>query len=541
MLQNIGSESFKDIQKIKEHEIIIYNVTLGMDITEVVKTETIQIDRNKTGNFGIISTDIAQFKLELPRKEPYNKSISDYISRNDKIQIKNVFEGYEFVIFTGYVPEMPVENWENLKHSSTVKVHDRIKYGLKAKFQDDIIKLGWKVCDNANTSQSIAHYLAYQMGLTGSDIDFEDIGITIPYVHFEKGNRIMDEFAELVKSVRGTAYMAPNDVLIFNTPFNQDDYNDINFTFDTNINKKINVSESKTESDKVTLFYDVFNILNRQICWQFFNEKTYDKRNDEANMLLQAGVTSSWIKINWVTPIVVDNESSSPEVVVEDRYENDMSAYFSWEMNAKNNGGKVRFQNQHPEKDIFIQKFKIYGKPLEKRSDNEYNYTGKSSPDNEYEIEKNKFIQSKTHADKVVKYTHFHKCQNFEEIEFHSIYAPFIQINDLVSVNKRSKNGQYTIDKITHSSKNGYLETNIKLTGYKPYPTSFSGIIETIDQASNFTEITIESNEVEPPKETIWEKIFWGKDYIELMWKPNPPEGYDEYEIRLDDNFGENY
>ena len=48
-----------------------------------------------------------------------------------------------------------------------------------------------------------------------------------------------------------------------------------------------------------------------------------------------------------------------------------MSADFNWDIEADASGGKVRFHNLNSTTDIYIQRFKIFGQPLEKRSDNE--------------------------------------------------------------------------------------------------------------------------------------------------------------------------
>ena len=126
----------------------------------------------------------------------------------------------------------------------------------------------------------------------------------------------MDEFAELVKSVRGATYVTPDNILKFNTPFNKSDYNDIGFTFDTNINNRVNITTQQAEHDEIGLFYDSFHVLDRQICWQYYNKETYDKSADEANMLLEAGITSAWFKIKWITSMIINNEAASPVVRV---------------------------------------------------------------------------------------------------------------------------------------------------------------------------------------------------------------------------------
>ena len=52
--------------------------------------------------------------------------------------------------------------------------------------------------------------------------------------------------------------------------------------------------------------------------------------------------------------------------------------------------------------------------------------------------------------------------------------------------------------------------------------------------------ITIEGK-TEKPEKVEWDKIIWKKDRIKLTWFPHPDDDFDEYEIRLDSNFGSNY
>ncbi|MFW6002484.1 MAG: hypothetical protein ACOCQD_04010 [archaeon] len=50
-------------------------------------------------------------------------------------------------------------------------------------------------------------------------------------------------------------------------------------------------------------------------------------------------------------------------------------------------------------------------------------------------------------------------------------------------------------------------------------------------------DIVVNVNRISAPE---WDTIIWGADSIEITWHPHPDENFDEYEIRLDDDFGEN-
>lgn len=537
----------KDFNRIHEHQLQVYNITLDQDITDSIKMETMKIDREKHGVFGLISTDVAQFKVTLPP----DGDITMVIREGDKICIKETFNEEEITNFIGYAQEFP-ENWRNLKHTFPIKVYDRIKNGLKAKFDNHVVKLGWYVCNNSDTSRSLAHYLAEKAGFDpANDIQFEDVTdstgthLTIPYAHFERGKRVMDEFSELVNSVRGALFMNHEDQLVLTTPFNEEDYEDISFTFDTNIIGEVEKSVRKAEHDKVALVYDRFRVLDRQVCWMFYNKETYDSSADKANMLLKADTTSAWIRVSWITPMVVNPEADTPEILVEDQNGNDMSADFQYDIDVDQSGGKIRFHNTSVDTDIYIQKFKIYGQPLEKLADNEYSYTESLTPEKVLRLEKNKFVQTEEHAEMVCKYTHHIECKDRLTLTVNSYYAPFVTVTNQVGVNKRSVNNQFTVEKVEHRGKDNYMTSKFELLEFIPYPASFDGITEAIEASSSYTEsdklqLDIESGDSEglpvPVPENL--NVVGSYRHVWAEWDEVARSDLKGYNVYIDDGTG---
>jgi hypothetical protein len=129
-------EDCKNFNNSQDHRIVIYNETLDQDITEKVNLTTLNINKEKNGLIGIISTDTASFDLNLNT----NENINNFIREEDKIIVKDFFSGHlreevdsamitgfppskdielveseiEITIFTGYIQSFP-EEFENLK------------------------------------------------------------------------------------------------------------------------------------------------------------------------------------------------------------------------------------------------------------------------------------------------------------------------------------------------------------------------------------------------------------------------------------------
>ncbi len=507
-------EDCKNLKNAQDHRIEIYNSTLDINITHKVDLSSLSINKEKTGLIGVVSTDATSFDLNLNIDE----DIKNFIREGDKIIVKDYFSGHlrkkveslmitglpafgdiemveseiEITVFTGYVQSFP-EEFQNLKHIYPIKVYDRIKDGLKDKFEKHEIKLGWDICNNSNTSNSLAHYLADKIGFDESELLLEDITdlagnhISVPYAHFKKGNRVMDEFAELVKSVYGALYMSNEDELIFETPFNGIDVIETEVDFDENLTKSIEFNTISAEYDRVTIPYDQFRVVDRQVCWMYYNKENYNKSADQANMLLKAGKTSAWMKIKWSTPIAVNLELSDPEIRVEDASGDDMSVYFQYDLEADQTGGKVRFYNTSDE-NIYIQKFKIYGQPLEKLSDNEYSYSEVVEPDKTYSPEKNKFVQNEDHAEILAKYTHFDQCNDKKEVDFRIHYSPYLGIDYIPRVIKRSFDDNVLLENINHKANNNYMVTELSGVVYREPPEIFSGEIESVQASSPYQE-----------------------------------------------------
>ena len=221
----------KDINAVFNHSIEIINETKNQNIGQYVELQTFKLRMEKTGLFGLVSANSLTFTMKLPT----GVNPTSIIAPGDTIVLKDSFSlltstsvlslfglteraKYEsttnetLTLFTGIAQAYPTEI-TNSANSYEITVYDMIKNGIEKKFDDHEVRINWYVCNNSATEKSLAHYLAQKAGIPADKLLFEDVKdangnyIVIPYAHFEKGNSVMQEFAELAESVKGAIYV----------------------------------------------------------------------------------------------------------------------------------------------------------------------------------------------------------------------------------------------------------------------------------------------------------------------------------------------
>lgn len=476
----------KDFANIFDHHVTIYNETLGIDITNNTDISSFSLDVTEKGLTGLVNANSLSFRVNLNIDE----SISAIVKEGDIIKVKETFNNETISTFYGFVNETPV-NYKSLEHLYTVNIFDNLRKGMKGKFAENEVKIGWYLCNNFEPEKSLAHYLAGLIGFDTDSVIFEDITdgtgthISVHYTHLEKGNKYITELVTLVKSVQGKLYVNQEDQLILTSPFNEEDFHDISYTFDEEIQTEVKISTIKAQHDSVEVTYDSFNIAERQVCWMLYDKQSYDKANDNANMLIKSDTESAWIKIELVTPICI-NLDSTPEIIVEDSMGNDMSTFFQYDIELDMTGGKLKLYNIHPSDDLYIQRFKIYGEPLEKLSGHEYFYNEVENPDNPISVS-NKYIQNEVMAEMNAKYTFHTECKDRRQYTIKCNYTPFVALSNLVSLKKRDIDVQCTVSEINHKPEDNYLITNVELIEFLPFE-GFSGISIAIQASPNVRE-----------------------------------------------------
>lgn len=472
----------KDFGNRFEHQVTIYNITKDTDITEFVDLSSFSLDASEKGLTGLVNANSLNFKI----KTDIDNDISNIAQDGDIIKVSVTFSNETVNTFYGFVNDTQV-NYRNLQHNYTVNVFDNLRKGFKGKFEENEVKVGWYLCNNFETDKSLAHYLAGLIGFELDNVILEDITdgvgnhIQVHYAHLEKGVKYITELVTLVKGVQGKLYVNHDNQLVLNSPFNEEDFIEIGYLFDEEIQSEIKVNAIKAKYDSVEVKYDTFMIAERQICWMLYEKQSYDKANDKANMLIKADSESAWIKIELVTPICINLESA-PEILAEDASGNDMATYLQYDLELDMTGGKLKLYNLHSE-DIYIQKFKIYGEPLEKLSGHEYKYNEVEKPDNPITVS-NKYIQNEALAEMNAKYAFHMLCKDRKQFEFNCNHLPFLALSNKVGLKKRDIDAQCLVSRFSHKVSDNHLITSVELTEHLPFE-GFAGLSTSISASPN--------------------------------------------------------
>ncbi|TDX46587.1 phage tail tip fiber protein [Orenia marismortui] len=476
-MQNIinVSETFKSLcrneENFSKHEIIIQNLTKQQQVGSTKEEEidnhidSLSIDVKEKSDQGNTRTNIVKFDLTIKRSE--NKDISTIIEQGDIIQIKDNFNSETSIIYTGYVQEIPTK-YSNLENTYSITLYDNIQHGIENKFKANETYIAKWICNNNDKANSLAHILAYKMGFDDTQLQLEDVTdindnyLTVYYTEWKKGDSILSEFTEICKAVNGKLFVNHAGDLLFSNPYNNDDYNDINYTF--NILGEPIETPITAKYDKVEVEYSQYKIEDRQVVWQWI-EESYDKNNDKANILLQANDNTVWIEFDYVTDIVIDPEST-PEILFEDNQGNQVN--LDYELEVYNNYGRVKFTNNNAF-GVYIQRFKIYGKPLAKFDGNKSRYTEITTPKNPMPTITNKYIQNEQVAGLHSQYAYHLNCKDRTKYEFDSTFVPFLEISNKCSLNQLELVDGVVVRGFKHKIKSKEKKTSIEAINYIPY------------------------------------------------------------------------
>lgn len=465
-------EFCKDELSFRDHTIYVKNITKDIEFTDTPTNsksyiQSISIDVKEKSDQGNSQTNIVNFDLIIRNKD--NIDISTLIEKGDIIQIQSELNGENPTIYTGYVQEIPTE-YENLKQTYSITLYDKIYNGIDNEFQQDETHITKCICNNSDKNNSLAHQLAYKMDFLDSQIQFEDVTdkkgnyLSVYYTEWKQGEKILSEFTELVKAIKGKLFVNHAGKFILSTPFNDDDFNNINFTFDTNILGKPNKTPIPAKYDATEVNYSKFKIEERQIVWQWI-ENNYDKKEDLANIRLEANEETVWIKFEYLTPIVIEPEDT-PEVLFEDSASEEVN--LDYELELHNNYGKVKFTNNN-NFPVYIQRFKIYGKPLAKFDGNKSTYTETQDPDNTLALQNNKYIQSQHLASLNAQYSHHLNCKDRVKYDFDSTYLPFLEVSNRCNLNGYKLSDDIIIQNFKHKISSNNKRTKITAINYIPY------------------------------------------------------------------------
>lgn len=526
-MQNIitVSDSFKAKCKnplnFNGHSYKIYNDTTRIDLTPYVKQGSFSTNSEEKSEKGLTSSDTFKFDIEFNKSKIYDDIypanleiqdmitdirgyrdistgdsrimnidtndttlITDYIKlsylnslvdEGDKIFLEDTFNGETIRVYTGYAKL--AESYEkNLVKGYSVTVNDRMLNGIKTKFEADEILIDKFICKGADKDNSLAYILARKMGFADSDLIFDDAKdsqgnyFKVQYSYWKKADKVLAEFTQLAEAVNGKAYANNNDKFIFSNPYNDNDYNDINFQFDTNVLREVKKEPLMGQYDQINLVYDDFRIEKEQVIWKLSSSDSAKTLNDDANWAINANTTTDWYQVSFIAPICIDAYLKTDEI----------SAYYFVGSNPPvktsitleyeireltQTGAKVRFINNLGSQ-IWIEKFKIYGKPLFKLEGNSVKYTERAEIDTTLEIN-NKYVQYEALARLNAQYAYLLHCKDKTKYTFSAFPVPFISLSNKVRL--KTPGMDLAEDVVITNFAHSLEETQLTVISYTPY------------------------------------------------------------------------
>lgn len=562
-VSQVFKEKCKDIKLSKEHKLFVINTSKNsLDLMNYLKD--VQIKCEEKSPQGKTSTNQLNLEIELNRNA--DLSIEEIIEKGDAIQVRSRLDDEELILFTGYVAKFPTE-YANLKHNFSVTVYDQIYDGIKGKFAEDKVMTAMYLCNNNHKEKSIAHQLAYQMGFSDEEINFEDIKdahanpLIAHYVYWKKGEKILAEFTKLADAVNGKLYVNNQGKLIFTNPYNNQDYTEIDFSFDQNILGRLSADLKEAEYDGVKVLYNEFEVKDQQVVWRYIeDEKAYNKQADKANTRLDIGQTTPYLKIKYKTPIVLDLQDD-PVTLFEyldqnhnfvqingirvENEENLANGHLYYILEANNTGGRLKFINK-TDQIIYIQRFHILAKPLTKIEGNEVSYAKLAEPEKELEVS-NKYIQNAQIAGLNAQYSYYLNCLDRYEYSFDTYYTPFLALSNKVNLNSLDLSNSAIITNYTHQIQTRQRQTSLTLEEYLPFDFSDAVVdstkarpvdheaLERLAELKEYTTIALDTP-TDPPANVETEGA---KGVIELSWDQVIRDDVKGYNVYISSDLGE--
>lgn len=485
IISNKYMEASKKEKNNLEHKIKIYNVTRKKYITDYLENDDIVINRslkendsitpnsiNLEFNFEKWETEKVDIYFDTPIEET-NKKFNEYdikfdkfptkeslklpINENDEIEIYDVFNEENIILFKGIADQIKIKEDFKMNKLLNVTIRDLTVKGYENKFSRDISYNDIYYYNSQYKENSILYLLVKQIGFKDEEIEIEEIKykdnnyLKIPTVNLKKGSTIMKELVELVLSVNGNIYVTSNGKLKITSSLNQSDTNVIDYTFDgNNILNYFEVETIKPQNNKVEVKYTEYKQLPKQPIFILAGQNA-DYTTDDAKVIIRANTRKSntYWKIEYITPNVakIDENIEIKAYRYIDEKKQYIDNYNDYELDFEKM--TLRFWNLN-DYDIFIEKFKIYGEPVKEIKDNVVSYSEYNLEDINYNTLNinNKYINVYYQAQEVAKYKYYENCREYNQYKFETNSLPFLELEDVVTINFRNYNNKIQIQAI---------------------------------------------------------------------------------------------
>lgn len=415
--------------------------------------------------------------------------IEEYLIKNqDIIEIIDIFNGKEITIFKGQVREVTRIDTDN-RRTIDITIEDNTIKGYENTFSEEKVYENHYISNNNEKDRSILHILSKMIGFSDDELHIADVKfkggeyITIPLIKCEKGKKIMEEIAEIVRAIYGNIYTLPNGELRITSDLDKSYIEDTKITIGSKdgnypVLSFIENTEIQPKENKVEVKYNNVVKHERQAVFVLSGQNAVVSEDDAKVKIPKNSEGKEWWKIELNNVVNIER---TPQIVAykiekqtEKEYTTKEVEYTDYELLWEDNGlnAKLRFNNKN-DYDIFIKEFKIYGNPITNYKDNSILYTEiKGIKDYNLKQVTNKYINSKELATEIAKHTYYNECRTYSRVKLQTNNMPFLSLEDIVHLDYNKYKGDYQIIAITQTE--SYTELLLKLyREYQAYAENF--------------------------------------------------------------------
>lgn len=512
------SDRYINLMKLEEnnrkHTYRIYNRSSDIEVTDLLDIQALKINRQlRIEGEGLTPNSVElRFVGKRGEKNDYLvkdfhrsykefkgvswrdilniETIDEYLFKHDDIvEITDTFNNETLTIFLGRVREIAITD-NYFARNITITVHDGTIYGYDNKLTDDIILNDCYLYNDSDKENSILYILAKKMGFEDDKLFIENMQfadnefIKFKFLRVEKGKKIMQSLANLVKSCYGNIFTLNNGSLKITSPFNRDDIQKLDITIGTNkgdfpVLNKMSRSFTKAQGNKVEVSYSDINTTEEQTIFMLIGAN-----GDVSDARIVVKANSPKIADYW--KIELDNVArvnNTPEVIAY-KLRGEVREYITYtdfKLDIDTKGGKLWLTNPS-EQDIYIEKFLIKGLPFYINEGNKVTYTeNKNLDDNNTNLKSfnNEYVLDKRQAKELSKYIYYNECRDYFKISLTTNNLPFLELEQVINVNYLKYQGKYQIVGIVQNNDS----TELTLIEYKEYIANDENMIT--EYASN--------------------------------------------------------
>ncbi|WP_288866808.1 hypothetical protein [uncultured Sneathia sp.] len=419
--------------------------------------------------------------------------IEEYLIKNqDIIEIIDIFNGKEITIFKGQVREVTRIDTDN-RRTIDITIEDNTIKGYENTFSEEKVYENHYISNNNEKDKSILHILSKMIGFNDNELHIADVKlkgseyIKIPLIKCEKGKKIMEEIAEIVRAIYGNIYTLPNGKLRITSDLDKSYIEDTKITIGSKdgnypVLSFIENTEIQPKENKVEVKYNNVVKHERQAVFVLSGQNAVPSEDDAKVKIPKNSEGKEWWKIELNNVVNIER---TPHIVAykivpapshdnKIEYATEEVKYTDYELLWEDNGlnAKLRFNNKN-DYDIYIKEFKIYGDPITSFKDNSILYTEiKGIKDYNLKQVTNKYINSKELATEIAKHTYYNECRTYSRVKLQTNNMPFLSLEDIVHLDYNKYKGDYQIIAITQTE--SYTELLLKLyREYQAYAENF--------------------------------------------------------------------